>query len=278
MSAVAMAPSFTLRSLRRFFQTPKGYLVIILALIATIAAPSQGLGFAIPTLVGASVTALVVDMAIVWYLRREIAFQSGGLLTGMIVALVLSAQESWYVPVGTSVIAIVSKHLFRTRTANIFNPAAFAIVCAYFVFASGDSWWGAFPDLSPLALVVVIASGVFIANHINKLPLILTFIASYLILFTASTFVFDSSQIAEIFRSPDINMTLFFAFFMLDDPPTSPVKYPDQIRFGLIVAVVSFVVFVAVGAVWFLLAGLLVGNAWEAWRRVAARAARTAAT
>jgi Na+-translocating ferredoxin:NAD+ oxidoreductase RnfD subunit len=123
----------------------------------------------------------------------------------------------------------------------------------------------------------VIGSGVFIANHINKLPLILTFIASYLILFTASTFVFDASQIAEIFRSPDINMTLFFAFFMLDDPPTSPVKYPDQIRFGLIVAVVSFVIFVAVGAVWFLLGGLLVGNAWEAWRRVAARAARTAA-
>jgi Na+-translocating ferredoxin:NAD+ oxidoreductase RnfD subunit len=277
MSAVALAPSLPFRSLRRFFQTPKGYLVIILALIAAIAAPSQGLAFALTDLIGASVAALVVDMAIVWVRRREVAFQSGGLLTGMLVALVLSAQQPWYVPVATAVIAIVAKHLFRSGTANIFNPAAFAIVCAYFLFGSGDSWWGSFPDLSPLALIVVIATGIFIANHLNKLPLILTFIAGYLVVFTLSTYVFDPSQVAEIFRSPDINMMLFFAFFMLDDPPTSPVRYPDQIRFGLIVAVASFAIFVASGAVWYLLAGLLLGNVWEAWRRAAARAARAGA-
>ena len=98
---------------------------------------------------------------------------------------------------------------------------------------------------------------------------------SWFMIFTASTFLFDPSQVAEIFRSPDINMMLFFAFFMLDDPPTSPARYPDQIRFGLIVAVASFCIFIAIGSVWFLLAGLLIGNAWEAWRRVSARAART---
>jgi enediyne biosynthesis protein E5 len=275
-SAVSTAPGLPFRRLWRFFQTPKGYLVIILALIAAIAAPSQGLGFAVTTFLGASVSAVVVDMVIVWYFKRQVAFQSGGLLTGMIVGLVLSAQLPWYVAVGTSAMSIVAKHLFRTRSANIFNPAAFGVICAYFVFASGDSWWGSFPDLSPLALLVIIATGIWLANLLNKLPLILAFVAMYLAIFTASTFLFDPSQVAEIFRSPDINMLLFFAFFMLDDPPTSPVRYPDQIRFGLIVAVTSFCIFIAAGAVWFLLAGLLIGNAWEAWRRVSARAARTA--
>lgn len=273
--AVSTAPGLPFRRLWKFFQTPKGYLVIILALIAAIASPSQGLESAIPTLLGASISAVVVDMVIVWYFKREVAFQTGGLLTGMIVALVLSAQQPWYVAVGTAAIAIVAKHLFRTRSANIFNPAAFGIVCAYFVFASGDSWWGSFPDLSPLALLVIIGTGIWLANHLNKLPLILSFVATYLLIFTGSTFLFDPTQVAEIFRSPDINMMLFFAFFMLDDPPTSPVRYPDQIRFGLIVAFASFCIFIAVGAVWFLLAGLLIGNAWEAWRRVSARAART---
>ena len=272
-----MGPSVPFRSLCRFFQTPKGYLVIILVLIAAIAAPSQGLTFALTDLVGASVAAVVVDMAIVWYRRREVAFQSGGLLTGMIVALVLSAQQPWYVPVVTSIIAIFVKHLFRSGSANVFNPAAAAVIGAYFLFGSGESWWGAFTDLPPIALIVVIATGVFIANHLNKLPLVLAFVAVYLIVFTVSTWVFDPSQVAEIFRSPDINMMLFFAFFMLDDPPTSPVRYPDQIRFGLIVAIASFAIFVVSGAVWFLLAGLLVGNVWEAWRRVAARAARASA-
>ena len=277
MSAVATLPGLPFRSLRRFFQTPKGYLVIILALIAAIAAPSQGIAFAATDLVGASVAAVVADAAVVWYRRREITIQSGALLTGMIVALVLSAQQPWYVPVVTSVIAIAVKHFFRSGSANSFNPAAFAIICAYFIFGSGDSWWGAFPDLAPVALIAVIAGGVFIANRLNKLPLVLTFIAAYLIVFTASTWLFDPSQVAEIFRSPDVNMMLFFAFFMLDDPPTSPVRYPDQILFSLIVAVASFLVFVGSGAVWYLLAGLLVGNVWEAWRRVVARGARAAA-
>ena len=278
MRVIASTPAHPLRSIQRFFRTPKGYLLIILALIAAIAAPSQGLGNAIPDLLAASLAAVAVDLAFLWYRRRGLEFPSGALLTGMIVALVLSAQQPWYVPAATAAIAIAAKHLIRTRSANVFNPAALGLLAGFFIFSSGDSWWGSFPDLSPLALIVVIATGIFIANHLNKLPLILSFIAAYLLLFTGSTFLFDPSQVAEIFRSPDINMLLFFTFFMLDDPPTSPVKYLDQIRYGWIVAVASFGFFIAVGSVWFLLAGLLVGNGWEAWRRVAAQSARRAVT
>jgi hypothetical protein len=44
--------------------------------------------------------------------------------------------------------------------------------------------------------------------------------------------------------------------------------------FGVIVAAASYAVFELVGAAYFLLAGLLVANAWEGWRRARARAAR----
>lgn len=64
---------------------------------------------------------------------------------------------------------------------------------------------------------------------------------------------------------------LFFAFFILTDPPTSPVKYPQQIVCGVLVAGVSYAVFEFVGAAYYLLAGVLVGNVWEAWRRVRSR-------
>jgi hypothetical protein len=62
-------------------------------------------------------------------------------------------------------------------------------------------------------------------------------------------------------------MALYFAFFILTDPPTSPVKYRDQVICGAIVAVVSYAVFEWVGAAYYLLAGVLAGNLWEAWRR-----------
>ena len=60
--------------------------------------------------------------------------------------------------------------------------------------------------------------------------------------------------------TPDLQAVLFFAFFILTDPPTSPVKYPDQIVCGVIVAAASYAVFELVGAAYYLLAGVLVGQ------------------
>jgi hypothetical protein len=46
------------------------------------------------------------------------------------------------------------------------------------------------------------------------------------------------------------------------------VKYRDQVVFAVMVAVSSYAIFEWTGAVYYLLAGVLVGNVWEAWRRV----------
>ena len=129
----------------------------------------------------------------------------------------------------TCVVAVASKYAFRTRTANIFNPAALALVAMFYVFDSGQSWWGALPELPPAAVVALIASGVFIADRVNKLPMVLAFLGSYYLLFTITAFVSDPGHVAEIFRAPDLHAVLYFAFFILTDPPTSPTKYRDQI-------------------------------------------------
>jgi Na+-translocating ferredoxin:NAD+ oxidoreductase RnfD subunit len=259
-----------LRALKRFFRSPKGQVLIILVILTALAAIYEG-DIIIPGLVGSVGAAVLVDAAIWRTTRGEWVFPTGGLLTGLIIALVLSSQEPWYVPVGTSALAIASKHLIRTPWANIFNPAALALVLSSFIFASGQSWWGALPDPPPIALLLLIGAGIYLVNFINKLPVVLTFLATYYALFTAMTFVGDPGQVAEVFRVPDVNAALFFAFFMLDDPPTSPVRYDDQVRFGLIVGMGCFLAFVFIGGVYYLPLGLLVGNAWEAYRRVASR-------
>jgi hypothetical protein len=46
--------------------------------------------------------------------------------------------------------------------------------------------------------------------------------------------------------------------------------------FGIIVATASYAVFMVFGVAYFLLAGILAGNVWEAWRR-AHRRSRAAA-
>lgn len=130
------------------------------------------------------------------------------------------------------------------------------------------------PDLGIIGAVVLLGAGVFIADRINKLPMILAFFGAYFTMFTVAS-IFRSATVAETFRTPDLQALLFFAFFMLDDPPTSPVRHEDQIVFGMIVAAVTYFIFMQFGGVYFLPAGLLAGNLWESGRRLVLSRIRT---
>jgi Na+-translocating ferredoxin:NAD+ oxidoreductase RnfD subunit len=183
--------------------------------------------------------------------------------------MVLSPYEPWYVAAATSALAVASKYIIRTRAANVFNPAALAIVATFYLFDTGQSWWGALSEITPFALILLFATGIFIADRVNKVPMVLAFLGIYYLLFTVAAFVGEPRRVAEIFRVPDLNAVLFFAFFILTDPPTSPAKYRHQVVCGAIVATAAFAVFELLGASHYLLAGVLAGNLWEAWRRLA---------
>jgi Na+-translocating ferredoxin:NAD+ oxidoreductase RnfD subunit len=264
-----------LRRIKNFFKTPKGLVTIILVAFIAMAAPGQGFRAVMKGLVIAAIAAGLVDLIILRARKKVWEFPSGAVLTAMIVAMVLRAQEPWYVITITSVAAVLSKYLFRTRSANVFNPAALAIIASFYVFHTGQSWWGALTDVVPLAKVVLLAAGAFIADRVNKLPLVLTFLGAYFLLFTVTAFFSNPLGVAEIFRTPDVEAALYFAFIILTDPPTSPAKYPDQIVCGLIVALVSYAFFEWAGVVYYLLAGVLAGNMWEAWRRANRRTGST---
>jgi Na+-translocating ferredoxin:NAD+ oxidoreductase RnfD subunit len=255
-------------SLRKFLRTPKGLLTIVLAVLTALAAPVEGLQLIWPRLASAIGIAAAIDIAILRVRKGAWEFPSGAVLTGLIVGMVLSPHEPWHVGAVTSAIAVLSKYVVRTRSANVFNPAALALVVTYYMFDSGQSWWGALPELSPAALVVLMAAGIFIADRVNKMPMVLTFLGLYYTLFTATAFISDPGRVAEIYRAPDLHAVLYFAFFILTDPPTSPTRYRDQIACAVLVALVSYAVFEWVGAVYYLLAGVLAGNIWEAGRRM----------
>jgi Na+-translocating ferredoxin:NAD+ oxidoreductase RnfD subunit len=258
-----------MRKLIHFFKTPKGLLTILLVAVTAIAAPGQGVAAVALNLGAAVLAAGVVDLVILRVRNREWEYPSGAVLTAMIVAMVMRAQEPWYVVTLASVLAVVSKYVIRTRQANVFNPAALALVAMVYLMPHGQSWWGALPDVTPAWLrVVLFAGGVYLANRVNKLPLVLSFLAAYFALFTITAFIGDPRHVAEIFRSPDVDAVIYFTLVILTDPPTSPAKYSGQWVFGIIVAVASYAVFMIFGAVYFLLAGVLAGNVWEAWRRV----------
>ena len=256
------------QAVRKFFRTPKGLLTVVLVLLVAVAAPQQGFMLVLPGLLSGVLTAGLLDVVILRLRHPRWEFPSGAVLTGMIVAMVLSPFEPLWVPAATSAIAIASKYLLRTKATNVFNPAAIALIVSYYAFNTGQSWWGALPELPMWAIAALCATGVFIADRVNKMPIVLAFLGAYFALFSTMAFVGDPRHVVEIFRAPDLHMVLYFAFFMLTDPPTAPIKYRDQVIYGILVAVISYALFETAGVVYYLLAGLVIGNVWEAWRRL----------
>lgn len=264
------------RALRRFFRTPKGLVILVLLVFAAVSGVVSSFSLIGPGLAGAVVAAGLIDAPILRWRGRSWSFPSGAVLSGAFVAMVLSPHEPWLVAVATSVVAVISKYVFRGRTANIFNPAAFAILVTFYALGTGQNWWGALPDAGIPGLVLLFTAGAFVADRVNRVPLVIAFLGAYFLLFTLSAVFGDPRIVAEIFRSPDVNAALFFAFFILSDPPTSPIKYRDQIICGVIVAVASYAIFQLLGAAHYVLSGVLIGNVWEAWRRRREDARRTA--
>jgi Na+-translocating ferredoxin:NAD+ oxidoreductase RnfD subunit len=253
----------------RFFKTPKGLLIIILVSLTAIAAPGEGARAVVLNMGSATLVSGLMDLIIIRLRKNVWQFPSGAVLTAMIVTMVVRAQEHWYVPAAMSAVAVISKYVIRTRSANVFNPAAFALVSMMYLLPTGQSWWGALPEVSPVWLrAALLAGGIYIADRVNKMPLVLSFLGAYFLAFTVTAYLGDPRRVAEIFRSPDLEAVVFFTLIILTDPPTSPARYRDQWICGIIVAAISYAVFEVFGVVYFLLAGALAGNVWAAWRRV----------
>src|SRR4051812_6575833 len=143
-----------LKKLRRFAHSPKGFLLIALTALAAVAAPTVGIHAALTTLAWGVLGATGMELALNRISEGRWRFPSSALLTGLIVGLVLGTTEPWYAAFTAGMLAIDAKHLLRLGRTHVFNPAALGLVAVTFLFGSGQSWWGALPDLPEIALVL----------------------------------------------------------------------------------------------------------------------------
>ena len=204
---------------------------------------------------------LIVDFLICTMKNRK-SSKDGTIITGLIISLILSFTTPWTIVAGTSVIAILSKHLFVYKKKPIFNPAAFGLLVSIIIFHTGQSWWGAFGDLPWWMILLLLIGGFKVTERVNKFPQVFTFLGTtFVLLFLMGIFHIGSA--ADALRPPFINAALFFGFFMLTDPPTSPAKYKDQVMFGLLSAVSGTIVYGVFGGLTYLFIGLLIGNLYS---------------
>lgn len=194
--------------------------------------------------------------------KRKRITPDGAVITGLIIALILSTTTSWYIVAATCIMAILSKHLLVYKKKPVFNPAAFGLLLSVLLLRTGQSWWGAFGDLPAWTVAFVLIGGYLITNRVHKFPQVFSFLGTYFVLLLVMG-IMNVGDASSALRSPFINASLFFALFMLTDPPTSPAKDRDQVIFGILSAVVAATVYGFFGGLSYLFIGLLVGNLYR---------------
>ncbi len=205
------------------------------------------------------VFAALLDVAIKHFLlKRPFALPKTALISGLFVAGILDPSAPLYAPFAAAAIAIISKHIIRGKGRNIFNPAAFGITLSIIVFTYAfgvkvfAAWW-----ISSTFLAIPL--GLFISYKMEKLPLTLSFFATYcaalLLLFGASISSFTQPIFASIF--------LFFASFMLLEPRTSPYTFRGMVLSGVCAGILCAVLPLAALPLDFTLVSLLAMNIFK---------------
>ena len=222
----------------------------LLAALAVIGGFQQGFRNIIPQVALAVLTAVIFDMLLRYFSRKETVFPSSAFITGMIIALVLSPGIRWYVPVAASGVAILQKYIIRYRGRHIFNPANFGLLSAIFIFLAYPTWWG--HSFSPL----IVAVGVFISYKMKRLRLPVIFAAVFSILFAVDN-LFSGRPISDSIGL----VNLFFLFIMLPEPMTCPKTGKGVIIYAVSAAILSFIFFKAAPAHDFSILALAAANA-----------------
>ncbi|MFC5529064.1 RnfABCDGE type electron transport complex subunit D [Cohnella yongneupensis] len=271
-------------SFKTWFKTPKAWVFICLAIYLGVASYASHDMNGVRNGGIAIVAAIVVDVICGLIEKRKRIFPDGAAVTGLIIASILSLTTSPWMVAAVSVISILSKHLMTHKKKPMFNPAAFGLLVSIVLFKTQQSWWGAFGDLSAWYLVLLLIGGYLVVNRINKFPQVFTFLGTYFILLFVlgngmvhiGTTYLDAAGLSDALRPPFVNAAVFFALFMLTDPPTSPNKVGDQVVFGFLSAVVGVLAYGYMGGLMYLFIGLMSGNLYQWARSMSSRSAKRA--
>ncbi|MGG5252784.1 RnfABCDGE type electron transport complex subunit D [Neobacillus sp. SM06] len=249
-------------TVKKWLKTPKGYVTLALISYLIIASIGSKTILGIENTMVAVLVSFAADYLCCTFMKRK-SSKDSTVITSLIISLILSFTTSWLVVAGTAIVAILSKHFIVYKKKPVFNPAAFGLLFSlFFISQTGQSWWGAFGDLPAWMIVFLLIGGYLITNRITKFPQVFSFLLTYMVLLFVMG-LYNMGNAADAFRPPFINATLFFGFFMLTDPPTSPAKSKSQIVFGMLTAAAGVLVYGMFGGLAYLYIGLVLGNLYQ---------------
>lgn len=191
---------------------------------------------------------------ILWKIRGIDPFlPSASFVTATIIFLLSDPSTTFYFPLIAVALAVLQKQFIRPKGNHVFNPAAFGLFFSAY-FGNTISWWGPNTNLTTL-LVVVLAAGYVSALKIRQWKIILPFI-----LVTVLASFVRSGDLVLSLGQLTVGAFLFFAFVMLPEPMTAAKGNWTKPIYGVLVAVLPFLLIRVPNISDLQIASLLIGN------------------
>lgn len=210
------------------------------------------------------VTCAVLEVPLVLWESKVIAWPASALLTGNGVALVLRVNgtehgdwwslHGWYIFAATSALALVSKHLIRFDGRPVVNPSNLGLVICFLVLGTDlvnplDFWWGPMSPSMVAVYLILAAGAMVVTRRLGLLPMSLAFwgtFAAALGVLSAGGHCISARWSVDpvcgadfwwiLVTSPEV---LIFMLFMITDPMTSPRGPGRRVVFGASVGLTS---------------------------------------
>lgn len=209
--------------MKRLLQDKKSLIILLLTILFLIRAHGQNLRYALWILGGVAIAASCDMLINKISLHRKIIPKSA-IISGFITAGIIDHNQPWFILIVFSALAILSKYIIRFKDKHIFNPANFALFAAV-LFRIPLTW------SIESNVFIIIATGLYIAYSLKKLPHIFGFLVFFIGLFLAQGI------------NPFLLVSWFFVFVMLIEPKTSGFGRLRGFIFGSVAGIVSFIVF-----------------------------------
>jgi hypothetical protein len=209
-------------------------------------------------------TAMVVEVIVLFRRKRAIEWPASALLTGAGVALILRvigtrhgdwwSMKGWYIFAGVAAASVLSKYVIRPHNIQIFNPNNLGLTLGFLVLGSTlveplDFWWGPMSPALAATVIILMIGGITVTSQVRMLAMPVAFwitFAIFLGLLAGSGHCFtarwsfqpvcDGSFWWVVVTSPEL---LVFLFFMITDPKAIPRGHVARVGLAIVVAMLA---------------------------------------
>ncbi len=180
------------------------------------------------------------DMLYTWVSTRKLLFPLSALISAFGLIILFSSPGSGWLMLFVSWLTITGKYLLTWRGHHLFNPTNLSLVIVLILTSGhaaiapayqwGGSWW---------LPIVIFLLGLVLMWKVNKLPVVLSFWAFFVIGAAIRSVAIDMPLEITLWAQVSGGAFMLFSFFMITDPMTTPATTRGMIIYGFSIGLVD---------------------------------------